>query len=627
MIRCSTTHHPKATSTQNSILNRMLMALFAVVALPSFALAAEAAGDAPDTTYPLIVLCVGIVTVLGLIIGFKLNAFLALIVAALVVSLLSGAGSNSIGNVTKAFGGSAGGIGVVIAMAAIIGKCMLDSGAADRIVRASLDIFGEKKSGTALMGSGFLLAIPVFFDTVFYLLVPLARSLFRKTNTRYLYYLLAIGTGGAITHTLVPPTPGPLLVGANLGVDVGMMMIGAAVALPAAIVGLMFSSLLDRIMPIPMRPLGNSEEPDPIPEDQLPSLWLSLLPVILPVILISMGTIANTLADAEDRAQLTAADVDLNALSTKLRVDAANDSLAKRISESSRLSEEARAAIFGTSPISHDQTETLVSSLNNVLLDKSLYTESAFLGIPLPETAKKLLGGNLVRMKNVDARRMNRLLLETVYPDEVKAHQWNSSKRNIASSLALPSNANFALILAAGVAMLMLKSVRKLSLSQMATDVEEALMSAGMIILITAAGGAFGGMLTQAKVGEAVQALFENSGGVGGTKLLLLAFAVAAVLKVAQGSSTVAMIVGSGIVASIAAGQTLGYHPVYLGTAVGSGSLMGSWMNDSGFWVFTKMGGLTEAEGLKSWTILLAVLGITGLAVTILLSMVMPMAG
>ena len=101
------------------------MALFAVVALSSFALAAEAAGDAPDTTYPLIVLCVGIVTVLGLIIGFKLNAFLALIVAALVVSLLSGAGSNSIGNVTKAFGGSAGGIGVVIAMAAIIGKCML----------------------------------------------------------------------------------------------------------------------------------------------------------------------------------------------------------------------------------------------------------------------------------------------------------------------------------------------------------------------------------------------------------------------------------------------------------------------------------------------------------------------
>ena len=360
------------------------MALFAVVALPSFVLAAEAAGDAPDTTYPLIVLCVGIVTVLGLIIGFKLNAFLALIVAALVVSLLSGAGSNSIGNVTKAFGGSAGGIGVVIAMAAIIGKCMLDSGAADRIVRASLDIFGEKKSGTALMGSGFLLAIPVFFDTVFYLLVPLARSLFRKTKTRYLYYLLAIGTGGAITHTLVPPTPGPLLVGANLGVDVGMMMmIGAAVALPAAIVGLMFSSLLDRIMPIPMRPLGNSEEPDPIPEDHLPSLWLSLLPVILPVILISMGTIANTLADAEDRAQLTAADVDLNALSIKLRTDAANDSLAKRISESSRLSEEARAALFGTSPISDDQTETLVSSLNNVLLDKSLYTESAFLGIPL----------------------------------------------------------------------------------------------------------------------------------------------------------------------------------------------------------------------------------------------------
>lgn len=609
-------------------LSRWLMAFLFATVFPAISLAQDTSGE-PDVSGPLIILGVGIVTVLGLIIGFKLNAFLALIIAALVVSLLSGAGGESIGNVTKAFGGSAGGIGVVIAMAAIIGKCMLDSGAADRIVRASLDIFGEKKSGTALMGSGFLLAIPVFFDTVFYLLVPLARSLFRRTGTRYLYYLLAIATGGAITHTLVPPTPGPLLMGANLGVDVGMMMlIGAAVALPSAIVGLICSSIIDRTMPIEMRPLGSAEEPDPIPEDQLPPLWLSLLPVILPVILISMGTIANTLADAEDRAQLTIADVpDVNGLAIALRADVDQDSLARQIYNSPRLSTEAKDILFGSDAVAPEQTDLVVFALNNVLLDKSLHSETAFLGIVVPDPAKKLLGGNLVRMKNTDARRMNRLLLETVYPDHVKTHEWFSPKRRIASNLALPSDANFALILAAGVAMLMLKKVRNLTLTQMAKDVEEALMSAGMIILITAAGGAFGGMLGQANVGSAVEALFSDSGGVGGIKLILLAFAVAAVLKVAQGSSTVAMIVGSGIVASIASGQSLGYHPVYLGTAVGSGSLIGSWMNDSGFWVFTRMGGLTESEGLKSWTILLFVLGVSGLGFTILLSMLMPMAG
>jgi gluconate:H+ symporter, GntP family len=78
-------------------------------------------------------------------------------------------------------------------MAAVIGKCMLDSGAADRIVRAFLRLFGEKRSAMALMGSGFVLAVPVFFDTVFYLLVPLARSLYRRTQKNYLLYVLAIG--------------------------------------------------------------------------------------------------------------------------------------------------------------------------------------------------------------------------------------------------------------------------------------------------------------------------------------------------------------------------------------------------------------------------------------------------
>ena len=107
--------------------------------------------------------------------------------------------------VVQSFGSSAGSIGIVIAMAAIIGKCMLDSGAADRIVRNAVDVVGEKKASLGLMISGFVLAIPVFFDTVFYLLVPLARSLHRRTNKNYLRYLMAIATGGAITHTLVPP--------------------------------------------------------------------------------------------------------------------------------------------------------------------------------------------------------------------------------------------------------------------------------------------------------------------------------------------------------------------------------------------------------------------------------------
>jgi GntP family gluconate:H+ symporter len=108
--------------------------------------------------------------------------------------------------------------------------------------------------------------------------------------------------------------------------------------------------------------------------------------------------------------------------------------------------------------------------------------------------------------------------------------------------------------------------------------------------------------------------------------ILVLAFALASMLKFAQGSSTVAMIAASSMVAAMIDPNVLGFHPVYLATAVGSGSLVGSWMNDSGFWIFCKMGGLTEAESLKSWTPLLAVCGISAMLVTLILAILLPMA-
>jgi GntP family gluconate:H+ symporter len=97
-------------------------------------------------------------------------------------------------------------------------------------------------------------------------------------------------------------------------------------------------------------------------------------------------------------------------------------------------------------------------------------------------------------------------------------------------------------------------------------------------------------------------------------------------LKLAQGSSTVAMITAAGMVGAMVDGTlALPYHPVYLATAIASGSLVGSWMNDSGFWIFTKMGGLTEAEGLRSWTPLLVVLGCAGFAITLALALALPL--
>lgn len=592
--------------------------------------ASESAANDSSGVVPVILLVVGIVSVLGMIIGLKLNAFIALIISALIVSLgvgfvdgeSAGARMNA---VVQGFGGAAGSIGIVIAMAAIIGKCMLDSGAADRIVRSAVQLTGEKKASLGLMASGFVLAIPVFFDTVFYLLVPLARSLYRRTNQNYLRYLMAIATGGAITHTLVPPTPGPLLVSAILGVEIGtMMLIGTLVAIPAALAGLVFSIISDKVMPVEMRPLGaHDDKHQALTEEQLPKLWVSLLPVIIPVVLIGAGTLADTLADREDRARLAVSDVvDYNALAQTL-ASATPESPAGRVMASSTLNEADRTTL--ARPATTDQEKAAVAEiLNGVLLDPALYDEKAFMGVAVSQVAKDKLNANQLRMKPVDRRRMNRALLEDAFPDLILKHQWNTPKRVLANRLSLWGNANFALTLAAICAMLTLKVVRSLTWRSLGDDVEDSLMSGGVIILITSAGGAFGAMLQDTNISDTIRDYFSGSGA-SGIALLLLGWGIAAVLKVAQGSSTVAMIVGAGMMAAIIGDAKPEYHMVYVATAVGTGSLMGSWMNDSGFWVFTKMGGLTEGESLRSWTPLLMILSLVGLAVTILLSQSMPM--
>jgi H+/gluconate symporter-like permease len=599
--------------------------------MPLFlSLIASATTDGGSSSAPIVLLVIGILSVLGLIIGLKLNAFLALIISALIVSLGVGyvdgqdAGSR-MKEVVDGFGSAAGSIGIAIAMAAIIGKCMLDSGAADRIVRSSVNITGEKKASLGLAISGFVLAIPVFFDTVFYLLVPLARSLYQRTNKNYLRYLLAIATGGAITHTLVPPTPGPLLVSSILGVEVGMMMmIGTLVAIPAAIAGLIFSVVLDKKMPIPMRPLGSGQEKhQTLPEDQLPSLTVSLLPVLLPVILIGIGTLLATLADREDRARVQVEDItDYQGLAQRFS-DVSESTPAGRIFYSPRLADADRQAL--SSPATDDDSKSrVVAAINEALLDEDFYDENAFLGVRISELSKSKLGANQLRMKPIDRRRMNRSLLEDSMPELINKHDWNTPNRRRASGFALWSNANFALMLAAIIAMLTLKRVRQLSWRSLGDDVEGALMSGGVIILITAAGGSFGAMLQDTHISDTIKNYFSEAGAAG-IALLLLAWGIAAVLKVAQGSSTVAMIIGAGMMSAIIGQDRPDYHMVYVATAVGTGSLMGSWMNDSGFWIFTKMGVLTEDESLKSWTPLLMVMSIIGLLVTIGLSSAIPM--
>ena len=183
---------------------------------------------------PLLIILIGMVVVIGGIIGFKMHPFFALLLGAFAVALLTpgstieqyaisqGASeaaahkiaSTAVGTrIATEFGNTCGKVGIIVAMAAVIGKCMLESGAAEKIVRSILRLFGINKTPIALIITSFFIGIPVFFDTVIFMMFPLAKSLTIKTGKNYLLFILCIIAGTAMATSLVPPNPGPVFSG------------------------------------------------------------------------------------------------------------------------------------------------------------------------------------------------------------------------------------------------------------------------------------------------------------------------------------------------------------------------------------------------------------------------------
>ena len=225
-------------------------------------LIAQAAGTAPDY-WPFAVLGISVALIITLITVLRVHAFMALILAAFAAGLLAKTlpgeplkshWVQAIELTTTEFGTTAGKIGVVIALAAIIGMCLMESGAADKVVRRFLAIFGDKRAGTAILVSGYILSIPIFFDTFFMLLLPLAVALHLRTGKDYLLYIMAICCGGVVTHSLIVPHPGPLAMAESLKLDVGLTII---VGLIAGIVPVACSwavmKWVNRRMTIPLR--------------------------------------------------------------------------------------------------------------------------------------------------------------------------------------------------------------------------------------------------------------------------------------------------------------------------------------------------------------------------------------
>ena len=456
----------------------------------------------------------GMIVVVAGILWLRLHAFLALLLGAFLVAFLTPPGTverHALGGgaspaaaraaaaappgqrVVEGVGRTAGQLGVMVGMASIIGSAMLHTGAAERIVRSLLAFTGQARASLSFLASGFLLGIPVFFDTVFYLLVPLAKAMRLRTGRDYLLYVLAIVTGATMTHSLVPPTPGPLFVASALGVSVGhMIVVGFGVGVVTAAAGYAWAHVANRRWPVPLRATAEAEaELEAIAAQDtrlLPALPLALAPILIPVVLITLHT------------------------------------------------------------------------------------------------------GYLARAEAAGVWRMARWLTEQ----------------------------NVALIIAAGLALVMLWRRKGRAMSG---AVDESLMSAGNIILITGAGGAFGAALQQAGIGPWMQ------GAVAAYSLpiLPLAWGLTVLMRTSLGSATVAMITAAGALGGLAAAGGLGFHPVWLAVAIGCGSKPIWWMNDSGFWVVSKMGGLTEPEAIRVLTPMSVINGTTGLVATMIGAWLFPM--
>jgi len=446
--------------------------------------------------WPFAVLIASMSMVVFLITRWRFHPFIALMLSAIFVGLMSPSlpvmpGQNPLVAMVELpmaeFGIMAGKIGWVIALAAVIGTAMMESGAAEQIVNWLLKTLGEKRAAIALLISGYILSIPVFFDTVFFLLIPLGITLALKTGRDFVLYVLAIAGGAAITHTIVPPTPGPLIMAETLGIDLGTVILaGLITGIIPAIVGLGAGKFLNKKLNIPVRVTNEHVSTISNP----PSLFLSVLPVFVPLLMISLTSIVEVVAS------------------------------------------------------------------------------------------------------------------------------------EVPGWIAFQGNKNIAMSVGTLIALSLWARTRKLRLKALWEAVAKPLEVAGVIILITSAGGAFGAMIQHSGVGRAISLVTEGFH----VHYILLSWMIAAVMKIAQGSGTVSMITTSAIMAAmLGTDPQLPYHPVYLLLSIGFGSLFVSWMNDSGFWVVARMSGFTEREALGTWTTMLAILSVTGLIQILLLSWIFPL--
>lgn len=243
---------------------------------------------------PLIIISVGILSLFLLIIVFRLNAFIAFIIVSIGIGIGQGMELNSIViSIENGIGNTLGFLVIILGLGAMVGKLVAESGAAQKITNGLINLFGIKNTRTAVMLTGFIVGITMFYSVGFVILVPLVFTVAASTGLSLISIALPMLAALSVTHGFLPPHPAPSALSVMFEADLGKTLLyGILVAIPSIIIS---GPILAKFIPkVDAKPLKEFMASKIFEENELPSLSNSLITALLPVILIGFSTILNS---------------------------------------------------------------------------------------------------------------------------------------------------------------------------------------------------------------------------------------------------------------------------------------------------------------------------------------------
>lgn len=239
-----------------------------------------------------------VVFLLVLVLGFRLHAFLALLLSSMALGLASGMEPVKVlTSIRNGLGETLGFIAVVIALGAILGQFIQHSGGGGSLAAWLLGKFGQERARWAMLTGAFLVGLPIFFDVGFIILAPVAWNLARESKRSLLLYGMPLASALTLTHALVPPHPAPAAAAQLLGADLGLTILyGIALSIPLVLIGgILYGGWIAKRIFVPVPAMATQAEhavPE-TPERRPPSPASVLFVLLLPVVLIFLATIAD----------------------------------------------------------------------------------------------------------------------------------------------------------------------------------------------------------------------------------------------------------------------------------------------------------------------------------------------